>query len=306
MSLMGNSAHATVTSVTDAVNQITADSQLLSGWINDQMKRTIPFNSTAGNAVPRQLKIFGIEVGAEAVVTGTKVDTDGFHSLGTTVVDTSKINVYDRLPFPMIMGQAKVGLPFGLDAGVRVGGLPSKSYDHGTTHLDVSNSVVGLDVRKKLIDEGELHPFGLTLGASFTHAKGHLTASSPYSTNTSGVTLTDAFGSARTDWNTRSLGAELLMNKKILFMNPYIGGAAYKNWGTMDTTISNTGTATFSGVSQTITTQATTDGDANTADFRGLAGIEFTFLPFCNLDIGGEYGSESRLAGNIGLRIQFR
>ena len=36
-------------------------------------------------------------------------------------------------------------------------------------------SVFGLDVRKKLIDEGVTRPFGLTLGINFTRAKGHIT-----------------------------------------------------------------------------------------------------------------------------------
>ena len=55
------------TTPAEAQADIAADSQLVSGWVSDQFKRAIPFNSTAGDVVPKQLKIFGIEAGVEAV-----------------------------------------------------------------------------------------------------------------------------------------------------------------------------------------------------------------------------------------------
>src|SRR5689334_20551037 len=100
------------TDVPTAIAAIQADSVLISGWVSDQFKRAIPFNSTAGDVVPSQLKIFGFEAGVEGVVTGTKLDTNGFHNLGTSVVDTTQISIFDRLPVPMVLGHAKIGLPF--------------------------------------------------------------------------------------------------------------------------------------------------------------------------------------------------
>src|SRR5690242_18476381 len=122
-----SAAHAdtTFTSIDAAVAQVSADSTLLSGWVNDQFKKAAAFNSTAGDVVPSQLKIFGIEVGVEGVATGSKVDVDGFHNLGTQLIDTNKIKMYDHMPFPSVIGHAKIGLPFGLDGGIRVGGIPS-------------------------------------------------------------------------------------------------------------------------------------------------------------------------------------
>src|SRR5438105_1588426 len=79
-------------SLAQAIADITSDSVLVSGWVSDQFKRAIPFNSTAGNVVPSQLKIFGFEAGVEGVVSGTKLDSDGFHNLGTQVVDTTQIS----------------------------------------------------------------------------------------------------------------------------------------------------------------------------------------------------------------------
>jgi hypothetical protein len=305
ISLLTASAQAAVTSVGDAINQVTADSVLLSRWVNDQFKQTIPFNSTAGNGIPAQVKLFGFEVGGEIVATGTKLDNDAFRALPTTVVDTTQIDTYDRLPLPMLLGHAKIGLPWGLDAGVRLGGLPSKSYDHGDTHFEVSNSIFGLDLRKKLIDETAMAPFGLTLGVNYTHAKGHITAATPYSTTVSGVSFNDLVGTTRTDWNTNSAGLQLLANKKVLFMNPYVGLGANKYWGDMDTSVTNVGSVTYAGNTAAVNTNGTTTSKLSSGDMRALLGIEFSFLPFMRLNIGGEIATQNNMAGNIGLRVQF-
>jgi hypothetical protein len=296
------------TDINSAVAAVQADSVLISGWVSDQFKRAIPFNSTSGDVVPSQLKIFGFEAGVEGVVSGTKLDANAFHNLGTSVIDTTQISIFDRLPVPMVLGHAKIGLPFGLDAGIRIGGIPSTSSDKGSTHVDVSNSVVGLDVRKKLIDEGITRPFGLTLGVNFTRAKGHINASTPYNPNLgSNVTFTNAVGTGRTDWDTKSVGAQLVLNKQILFLNPYIGAAVNKNFGSINTTITNTGSASFGGgPSQAYNSVGSASATPNSVDLRGLAGLELSFLPFMKLDIGGEIASQNQLAGSIGLRIQFR
>src|SRR5882724_8545262 len=87
VSLVGNTfvQAAPPTTVAQAQAQVNSDAALLSGWLSDQFKRAVPFNSTAGNVVPAQLKFLGFEVGAEAVISGTKVDTNGFHALGTQI-----------------------------------------------------------------------------------------------------------------------------------------------------------------------------------------------------------------------------
>jgi hypothetical protein len=292
----------------DARAQINTDSSLISGWLTDQFKVAIPFNSTAGNVVPDQLKIFGFEVGAEAVGSTSKVDTGAFHNLPTNIIDTNQINAFNRLPVPMVMGQAKIGLPFGLDAGVRIGGIPSTSHDDGTTHVDVTNSVLGLDLRKALIEEEMIHPFGLTLGLNFTRAKGHITATTPYTSSSPNLTFSsDAMGSARTDWDTKSVGAQLIMNKKILFLNPYIGAAANKNFGTVNTSIANSGSFTVNGIPESLDgTGGSGSATPNTWDLRGMAGIEFSILPFVRLGIGAEIASQGNLAASLGLRVQFR
>jgi hypothetical protein len=306
--------------LTQAVTQVSADSTLISGWINDQFKDAVAFNSTAGDVVPSQLKIFGIEAGVEGVVTSSKVDIDGFHQLPTTLIDTTKINMYDRMPFPSVIGQAKVGLPFGLDAGVRIGGIPSKSFDNGTTHYDIANSIFGLDLRKKIIDEGITRPFGLTMGLNYTHANGHIDASTPYTANTSytyqGQTYTptlNATGSERTDWNTNSIGLQAILNKQILIFNPYIGASVNHNSGTVSSSINNVGTVTLadplgilSPASEAVAAGGGASSSPNEWDVRGLAGMEITILPFVKLGINGAVANQNRLGGAISLRIQFR
>src|SRR5258708_38669320 len=91
VNMVGSYAEAisTFTDVNTAVAQVSADSTLLSTWINDQFKKGATFNSTAGNVVPSQIKLFGFEVGVEGVATASKVDIEGFHNLGTQLIDTT-------------------------------------------------------------------------------------------------------------------------------------------------------------------------------------------------------------------------
>jgi hypothetical protein len=321
-SMMGSIVQAapfTFTNTTDAINQVSKDSTLLSGWINDQFKDAAAFNSTAGDVVPSQLKIFGIEFGVEGVATASKVDVDGLHNLGTELIDTTKIKMYDRMPFPSVLGHAKIGLPFGLDAGIRIGGIPSKSLDNGDTHFDIANSIFGLDVRKKIIEEGMTRPFGLTMGLNYTHAKGHIDVDTPYTANmgnvlVGGQTYTPSFnatGNERTDWDTNSVGVQAILNKKILILNPYIGAAANHNSGTVSSSINNVGNLILTEPGLPTLTQALTAGGSASAspdnwDLRALAGLEITILPFVKLGINGELANEGRYGGDIGLRIQFR
>lgn len=312
---------ATFANINEAVAQVAADSTLFSGWVNSQFRKAAAFNSTAGNVVPSQLKLFGVEVGIEGVVTGSKVDVDGFHNLGTSLIDTTKIKMYDHMPFPAILGHAKIGLPFGMDAGVRVGGIPSKTLNNDNTHFEISNTIFGIDVRKALIEEGITHPFGLTVGANYTHAKGHITLSTPYTATSANVTVggqtftpsLDATGTERTDWKTDSLGVQAIVNKKILFINPYLGASANHNSGRIESSVVNTGNLVLTdpnGILPTQTQALTAGGSANSRpnnwDVRGLAGVEFSLLPFMKLGINGEIANEGRFGGSLGLRVQFR
>ncbi|OGR92284.1 MAG: hypothetical protein A2992_06660 [Elusimicrobia bacterium RIFCSPLOWO2_01_FULL_59_12] len=311
LSLFGSSVQAAPpTDINDAIDKIQGDSVLLSRWLSNEFARAIPFNSTSGNVVPSQFKLFGIGVGVSAVVSGTKMDVDALHALGTDVIDTAQIDTFSRLPIPMILGHAKLGLPFGLDAGVRVGGIPSTDSDEGDTHVEVSNTVVGLDVRKKLIEEGAVKPFGLTVGLNYTRARGHISATTPYRpTGSSDVTFSaDSVGTARSDWDTQSLGVQAILNKKILILNPYIGASVNKNFGDVDTTITNTGTVTYTPTPATLpfATAGSASEKADNVDVRGLLGVELGFLPFTKLTIQGELANQNKLAGSIGLRVQFR
>lgn len=318
---LGSAQAFTYTNINTAVAQVSSDSTLISGWINDQFRKSAAFNSTSGDVVPSQLKIFGVEVGVEGVVSDSKLDVDSFHNLGTQLIDTNQIKMYDRLPFPSVIAHAKIGLPFGLDGGIRVGGIPAKSMNNGSTQFDVQNSIFGIDLRKKLIDEGMMKPFGLTLGLNYTHAKGHIDVDTPYNTTASNVTVGgqtftpsfNATGDERTDWDTNSVGAQLILNKKILILNPYIGVSANHNSGSITSSINNVGNLTLTDPNGILPTQTQAlsagggaSGSPNNWDLRGLAGIEISILPFVKLGIEGEVANEDRLAGSIGLRAQFR
>src|SRR4051794_26321853 len=107
LNMLGSSAYAVTIpqAVIDQVNaKVVGDSALLSGWMTDQLKYAIPFNSTSGNVVPSQLKIFGVEAGVEGVVSGTKLDVNGLHPLPLTLIDPRSIDIFSRLPMPLILG----------------------------------------------------------------------------------------------------------------------------------------------------------------------------------------------------------
>jgi len=302
------------------VNQINTDSSLISQWMSDQLRYIVPFNSTAGAVVPSQLKIFGFEVGVEGVVSGTELDVSGLRNLPTSVVDTKTIDTFNRFPMPAVIGHAKIGLPFGLDAGVRVGGIPKQSFDSNKTHVSVKNGIFGIDLRKKLIEEGIAKPFGLTIGASFTRASGSIDATTPYTSNSqttaNGTTYNstlNATGNGHSEWDTKSLGFQAILNKKILFINPYVGASANRNFGSVSTAITTTGTETITNASnpadtssQSFSTLGSGSADANKWDIRALAGIEFSLLPFMRLGLHGEYAGSKNVAGALGLRVQFR
>jgi len=317
-----NQSYASISAdATAALNGIQSDSTKLSQWVSDQFKVAIPYNSTSGAVVPSQLKIFGFEVGVEGVASATKMDVDGLHHLGTQIVDTTKIDVFNRLPMPSVIGHAKIGLPFGLDAGIRVGGLPSKSIDKDDTKIKAKNKIVGIDVRKALIEDGLTHPFGLTVGVNYTHADGEIDLTTPLNYNSTVVenghtydVASTASSTGKSEWKTNSYGFQALLHKKILFLTPYIGASVNRNSGNIDTSMTTTGNVTLTDPNNAANTTTQSIGtlvglgtaSAEKWDNRLLAGLEIAPLPFFRIGLNGEYSGTRKLAGALGLRFQFR
>jgi len=319
LNLLGSTVQAATADEVAAVNaKISADSLLVSQWTTSQFKYAIPFNSTSGNVIPSQLKIFGFEAGVEGVVSATKLDVDGFRNLNTSLVDTKSIDMFSRLPIPMILGHAKIGLPFGLDAGIRLGGIPEKNIDKDDTKIKIKNKVVGLDLRKKIIEEGAVKPFGLTLGLNYTHADGSLDITNTYSSLSTTVdvngtphtaSIQDGLTAQHTSWKTNSVGLQAILDKQIFFITPYLGASVNRNSGDIHNSISTTGTPVIDGTadpSDPISGLGTSTEKANKWDVRALLGFDFSLLPFIRLGIHGEYAGSKNAAGDIGLRVQFR
>jgi len=316
LSLLGSYVDAaTPTEVNEINATLAADSTLVSAWMSNQLKYVVPFNSTAGNVVPSQLKIFGFEVGVEGVISGTKLDVDGLRHLNTSLVDTNSIDTFSRLPFPMILGHAKIGLPFGFDAGIRLGGIPKTNENSGDSKGTIKNKVVGIDIRKKIIEEGVVKPFGLTLGVNFTHADGSLDVTNTYSsvqTTISGghtASVNNGQTTEHADWKTNSFGLQAILDKQILFVTPYVGASINRNTGDIHNSITTTGTPVVDGIadpSLPLSAVGSSTDKANKWDTRALLGIEFSVLPFMRLGLHGEYGGNKNVAAALGLRVQFR
>jgi hypothetical protein len=317
LSSMSYAGTATTAQGQQAEAQLSADSLLLSNWAVDNMRRVVAFNSTSGQVVPKQLQLFGFSLGVQAQVTGTEMDVTGLRNLNTSLINTQEIDMFDRMPFPAIIAHAKLGLPLGFDAGVRFGGIPEKDINEGDTRAEIKNKIFGIDVRKSLISEGLGTP-GLTLGLSYTHSDGEFMATTPYSEKGAatvaqgGNTYTaDLVGTGRQklEWDTNSIGAQLVVNKKVAFINPWVGVSVNHNSGSVSNTLTTVGTVTLTGpstVSDTLTSEGTASRDPHEWDTRAMAGIEFSLLPFVKLGINGEYAGNRNLAGGIGLRAQFR
>lgn len=300
--------------VAEVNSQLAADSTLLSAWITDQMRYVIPFNSTAGNVVPSQLKMFGIEFGVEGFVSGTKLDVNGLHALNTTLVDTQSIDTFSRLPFPLVLAHAKIGLPFGIDAGIRLGGIPKTTQEHEDSKGTIKNKVVGIDLRKHVIEEGAAKPFGLTVGLSYTHADGSIDITNTYdslSTTINGHTasINNGMTTDRAEWKTNSLGLQAIVDKKILFVTPYLGASVNHHTGDIHNSITTTGTPVVDGIedpTQPVSAVGLASAKAKKWDLRALLGFEFSILPFTKLGLHGEFAGSKNIAGGLGLRIQFR
>jgi len=217
---------------------------------------------------------------------------------------------------PMVMGHAKIGLPFGFDAGIRFGGIPKTDENSGSSRSSVKNKVVGLDLRKKIIDEGALKPFGLTLGLNYTHADGSVDISNTYDSeqvtiNGQQASITNGMTTEHADWNTNSVGLQAILDKQILFITPYIGASLNRNSGHINNSMTTTGTPVINGTTDTdpadaLSATGSSTDTANKWDTRALVGIEFSILPFIKLGLQGEYAGSKNEAAALGLRFQFR
>ncbi len=310
--LLAANAQALTPQETEVQTKLSSDSTLLSGWLSDNLKYAVPFNSTSGNVVPNQVKLFGFEVGIEGVFSSTKVDSDALRVLPTTLVNPKTINTSSRLPMPLILGHAKIGLPFGLDGGIRIGGIPETTHNSGTERSKVKNKVFGIDLRKKLIEEGVVKPFGLTLGLNYTHAKGSVDITNSFDSQT--YTTSDAHTAKirngqtalHGDWKTDSVGLQAVLDKQIFFITPYIGASINRNSGDINNSITTTGTAEIDGTAgNALNATGLSSSKANKWDTRALLGVEFNILPFVKFGIHGEYAGNRNVAGALGLRFQF-
>src|SRR6185437_10598025 len=126
----------------------------------------------------------------------------------------------------------------------------------------VKNKIFGIDLRKALIKEGLTKPFGLTVGLNYTHVDGSFDLTQPYQANggttvqgsSSYATTFDGSGVGHSDWKLNSFGVQAILNKKILFLNPYIGASANRNSGTLNTSITTAGNVTLTDVNNSANT----------------------------------------------------
>ena len=168
-----------------------------------------------------------------------------------------------------------------------------------TPRSKIKNKVIGLDLRNKIIEEGALKPFGLTVGINYTHADGSIDITNTYaslSTTVNGHTasVSDGMTTQHSDWKTDSVGLQAILDKQIFFITPYLGASINRNSGDINNSITTTGTPVIDGTvadpaDASYRRRASSTDKANKWDARALLGIDFSILPFVKLGIQGEY-----------------
>jgi hypothetical protein len=294
-----------IPSVQAGINEdIQSDSTRMAQWFSQEFGDAMAFNTSVGPLIPGNVpSTLGFVVGGAGGVSLTKLDLDTFRGLPLLRLDNKgdEIALPDDLPVPSVLGHGKVGLPWGLDVGVKSGGF---SFDKKVkdSSLDISNRVVGIEVRKKIIG-GAVFPF-VSASLAFDSANGEITRKETYNGAITGGTL-NASTELKTKWDVGATTARVLASKKILIITPFVGVGVTKLRGKTDTTITNTGAAVVSGVPVTVSHTTVGSADSDETLTHGLLGMEISLFPFVRLHLAGLVAKENR-AASIGLRVQFR
>lgn len=294
---------------TAATTALQSDYQKIGLWFSDQFADAMAYNAASGTNMPANVaKLPGFELGVTFGVTASEIDTDALSQLGTSVIDTTQVDVYSRLPVPVGVAHVKVGLPWGMDLGGKFGSY-TLSADKEDSNFSFKNAVWGIELRKALAEDGLTRPFGLALGVSLDGNNGRITYDQPYNTPTTyqGDTVTpDVTNRITSDASVRTVGAKVTVSKNLLIVTPFAGLGLNKNFGSVRSTIRSFGNVTTTGAgggTQAVDVSSVAEAKANDVDTRLFAGIEMNIL-LLKLGISAEYAGKD-VAGNIGLRFQF-
>jgi hypothetical protein len=284
-------------------DDIRTDSENVAKWFSQEVAHATAFNAAANPQIPGEVhNLLGVEVGLSAGVSSTKLDSDGFNNLPLKELETSGFDMPSDVLMAMPLVHAKLGLPFKLDVGVKYGHI---RYDdtNEDAKSKVTNSVFGVDVRRRLMGEGVTGVVlpDVALSLAYDQANGDVTRTEQYVGPVTGGTL-DASSTMESKWQTGAVTARVVASKQVLIFTPYIGAGYSRLMGDAETTVNITETGSSLGVGS-----VSAKGSAKADDdiLQILGGVEFTFFPLFKINVGGLYATDD-WAATAGLRFTFR
>lgn len=285
-------------------DSIRNDSQVFGKWFGQEIGHITAVNAVAGPVMPGEVhSLLGVEVGLSAVASSSKVDLDSYKNLPWTELQPEGFDMPADIMMAMPMVHAKVGLPFSLDLGVKYGHIGYNNTDNGATS-DVKNSVFGVEVRRRLMGEGVTGAVipDVALSLAYDQANGDLSRTERYDTLLEGGGTLNADTTVKSEWKTGGVTARVVASKQILILTPYLGVGYSRLFGNTDTTINVVGASTTRGnVNVSEKSSVNADGDLT----QLVGGVEFTFFPMMQVNLGGLYAKDDWSA-TLGLRFTFR
>jgi hypothetical protein len=222
--------------------QAQADFQTIAGFMNGPFINSMGFFTGLGWDVPPTVydfvsgPHFELSVGAGADF----IPLPNLGSLSLPAVSAStNLSLPSGIPLPYPVATARIGLFNGFDAGFRYTYLPSIS----AAGVGGNFTGWGIDLRYKLFEGMELPT--VTLSTSYDTMTGNFSVSTP-NINQSG-TYTDngtQYSSNLTgnsnyalNWNTKSVGAKVMVGKSLGIFYPFAGIGFQRNSGSITSTM---------------------------------------------------------------------
>jgi len=208
-------------------DDLRTDLRELGLFYSERLAEGLAFNAAATHlAHADTLKVLGVEVGVTVGGSAMDVDEGDYRGLPLITIDNqgSQVEVPERIGMPGGLIHARVGLPWGLDLGMKAGGFEYEDTD-GDARFEYENKVFGLELRKRLMGGSGVSGAALpdmSLSIALDSAKGELNTKDHYNgALKGGVTSLNADILGKTEWEVGAATARLLITKTVPIFTPY-------------------------------------------------------------------------------------
>ncbi len=306
--LLAGSPHRAAAQLADFQNQILADYQTITNFVNGQMSKSICFFSTLGwqNAPtvfdflgnPRVQAGFGMGVDA--------INISNINNLQLkALVGSSNVNMPSVLPAPFPMVTLRTAIIPGLDVGAKLLHMPPINVP--SMGFSGQYTGWGLDMRYRFLDRFPLPVIAVgaswdTLYGSTTIATSVLQSSVYYDPGANNASIT---GNTNYDfdWNVKSFGARLMVGENCGEFFPYVSVGFQRNSGWIRSSVIGHVTATVNSTTGSpISLDIQNAGQPVVLEPKFVLG--FMIGDGFSWNVVGE-SNGSDIAGSTGFGIQF-